>query len=143
TFIAVGSWIEDLRADAGIVGLRRQSGECTTLRLGYDLFEEVRFLLSTGQPVEHAAIPALDLHIAMLRLWILDAGVPVVEIPPVPAGHDFAVCLTHDIDFVGIRRHFFDYTMWGFLYRSTVGALRDAMGRRLSMSRLLRAWRAA
>ena len=58
----------------------------------------------TGQPVEHAHIPTLELHIAMLRDWILDAGIPLVEIPPIPAGHRFCVCLTHDIDFVGIRQ---------------------------------------
>ena len=97
-------------------------GATFCVRLGYDLFDEVRVLLSNGQPAEHAHMPTLDLHIAMLRTWILAPESSLVEIPPAPAGYAFVVCLTHDIDFVGIRRHRFDHTMWGFLYRSTVGA---------------------
>jgi hypothetical protein len=111
--------------------------------IGYDLFEEVRHLLTAGQPAEHAHVPTLDLHIAMLRDRILAAGVPLLEIPPAPAGRDFIVCLTHDIDFIGIRRHLFDHTMWGFLYRSTIGALRRALAGRMPASRLLKTWRAA
>jgi hypothetical protein len=129
--------------DEGIAALRFDRGGATIIRLGYDLFEEVRFLLTVGQPVQHARVPTLDAHIRMLRTWILNAGVPLVEIPPVPAGYDFTVCLTHDIDFVGIRRHRFDHTMWGFLYRSTVGSLRRVLKGRLSVARLLMMWRAA
>lgn len=87
-------------------------------RLGFDLFEEIGHLLRTGQPVEKARIPTLDKHIYMLRQWILEAGIPLVEIPPSPHGFDFITCLTHDIDFMGIRDHVFDHTMFGFIYRA-------------------------
>jgi len=40
------------------------------------------FLLTTGQPVRHAAIPTLEKHIAFLRELIVEAGIPLVEIPP-------------------------------------------------------------
>ncbi len=113
------------------------------MRIGYDLFDEVARLLSIGQPVQHAGVPTLDLHIRMLRDWILSAGLPLVEIPPAPAGHAFGVCLTHDIDFIGIRQHRFDHSMWGFLYRSTVGAVLNVLRGRLSPRRLLDCWRAA
>jgi hypothetical protein len=103
----------------------------------------MRFLLMAGQPVEKAHVPTLDFHIRMLRSWILNAGVPLLEIPPAPAGYSFTVCLTHDIDFVGIRKHKCDHSMWGFLYRSTVGATRNFFRRRVSVGRLLRSWRAA
>ncbi|HEX6463880.1 MAG TPA: hypothetical protein VFZ98_05485, partial [Vicinamibacterales bacterium] len=125
-----------------IAGLRTASRGRVTLRIGYDLFDEVKFLLSTGQPVEHAHIPTLDAHIAMLREWILRAGIPVLEIPPSPAGHPFAVCLTHDIDFVGIRRHKLDHSMWGFVYRATFGALGRFFRGRLRFNRLRDNWRA-
>ncbi len=118
-------------------------GNTTVVRLGYDLFQEVQLLLSAGQPIEHAYIPTLDIHIEMLRNWILSEGIPLLEIPPVPSGHSFAVCLTHDIDFIGIRHHLFDHTMWGFLYRSTVGAIRNFLRRRISIGRLFAIWRAA
>src|SRR5205814_1139346 len=52
-------------------------------------------------------------------------------------------CLTHDIDFVGIRNHKFDHTMWGFLYRSTAGAVRNLFRRRISAARLFDSLRAA
>lgn len=133
-----------LAATRGKAGLRVVSaGDTTIVRLGFDLFQEVKLLLSAGQPVEHAHIPTLDIHIGMLRKWILNEGIPLLEIPPAPAGHSFAVCLTHDIDFVGIRNHMFDHTMWGFLYRSSVGAIRNLFRRRISIGRLFEIWRAA
>jgi hypothetical protein len=127
---------------AGVAGLLIQTDRFVLIRLGYDLFREVQVLLSTGQPVEHAHTPTLDVHIGLLRQWIVDAGVPLLEIAAAPAGHEYVVCLTHDIDFVGIRRHLFDHTMWGFLYRSTVGAVRNVIRRRLSLARLLKIWAA-
>lgn len=128
----------------GVAGLRVTSVDgAAMVRLGYDVFQEVQLLFSTGQPAEYAHIPTLDIHIRMLRNWIVNEGIPLLEIPPIPAGHGFAVCLTHDIDFVGIRNHKFDHTMWGFLYRSTVGAARNLFRRRISMARLFGMWRAA
>jgi len=131
-----------LTSSFGVAGLRVRGADSTVIRVGYDLFREVQFLLSVGQPVEFAHIPTLDLHIRTLRKWILDVGIPLLEIAPTPPGTDFLVCLTHDIDFVGIRRHCFDHTMWGFLYRSTVGAVRNVFRRRLSIARLMKTWRA-
>ena len=117
-------------ANAEIAGLEFEFAGLKVIRMGYDLFAEVEFLLSKGQPVENARFATLELHIALLRALILGASIPVLEISPTPAGYDFAVCLTHDIDFVGIRRHKFDHTLGGFLCRSTVGALRDFLKRR-------------
>jgi hypothetical protein len=111
----------------GMFGVLHTSPGCHTLRIGYDLFEEVRILLGPGQPLSQAGSPALDLHIDSLRSWMVSAGVSFMEIPPSPAGYRFAVALTHDIDFVGIRRHKFDHTMFGFLYRATLGGLLDCM----------------
>lgn len=127
---------------SAVAGLTIDSPEFAIRRLGYDLFKEIEFLLSVGQPVESAHIPSLDVHIAMLRNWILDAGIELLEIPPVPAGHDFMVCLTHDIDFIGIRQHKFDHTMWGFVYRSSIGSIHDFLSRRISATRLIRIWKA-
>jgi hypothetical protein len=130
-------------AGSGIAGLQVASDDFLLFRLGYDLFQEVRLLLSDGQPIENAHLPTLDIHIAMLRDWILSAGIPLIEIPPAPAGHRFAVCLTHDIDFVGIRNHKFDHTMWGFLYRSIFGSIHKFIRGRISLMRLFKIWRAA
>ena len=63
--------------------------------------------------------------------------------PPVPAGYDFMGCLTHDVDFVGIRDHKWDHTMWGFLYRATVGSLLKALAGGLPWSKCLQNWTAA
>jgi hypothetical protein len=126
-----------------IAGFRFTTENLTVVRLGYDLFDEVSHLLSVGQPVDNAHIPTLDIHVVMLREWIVGAGIPLLEIPPVPAGYSFAVSLTHDIDFGGVRSHRFDHTMWGFLYRSTIGAVRNLLRGRLSVSKLLQSWCAA
>ncbi len=87
------------------------------LRIGYDLFDEIEFLLTKGQPVAFAYIPTVEIHIALLRNWILEAGIAVVEIPPSPCGFDFTVCLTHDVDFIGIRDHKLDRSVLGFIFR--------------------------
>jgi hypothetical protein len=129
--------------NAEVAGFKSQTHGQTVIRLGYDLFDEVRFLLETGQPVEHAATASLDVHIQMLREWIVGSGLPLMEVLPCPAGHRFIVCLTHDIDFVGIRRHRFDHSACGFLYRATVGALRNFLRGRLSRRHLLKSWSAA
>lgn len=142
TFADGSKGVPFLTADCGTAGLRFDFSGSVLVRLGYDLFDEVHALLVTGQPVEHAHIPTLDLHIRMLRNWILNEGIALVEIAPVPAGHNFAVCLTHDIDFVGMRNHKFDHTMFGFLYRATAGSVFNLLRRRISFSRFLKTWRA-
>jgi hypothetical protein len=144
TFEQGGDSIPCLVSTFGTAGLRdAPAAGPTVVRLGYDLFQEVQILLSAGQSIEDAPIPTLDLHISMLRSWILNEGIPLLEIPPAPTDHAFAVCLTHDIDFVGIKDHRFDHTMWGFLYRSTIGAACNLFRRRISVSRLFEMWRAA
>jgi hypothetical protein len=112
----------------------------TIRRVGYDLFEEVGRLLTGGQPAERALAPTLELHIALLRSILLSAGVSFVEVPPRPYGYDFTCCLTHDLDFFGIRRHKFDRTMLGFLYRSTVGTLTDLLRGRRSLDEAVENW---
>ena len=97
-----------------------RSEECgkVVLRMGYNFFNEMRHLLKLGQPAELAEVPTLDIHIHNLRQWIIEAGVDLVEIPPVPAGGKFFACLTHDVDNAGIKYHNMDHTLAGFLYRA-------------------------
>lgn len=138
---AVAGLVELSRCEAvAVVGC---AGGSNVVRLGFDLFGEVRHLLTSGQPAASAAIPALDFHIALLRQLITSAGLPLVEIPPVPAGHPFMACLTHDVDHPILRNHRFDHTLAGFLYRATFGSLVAAARGRLDLRRLLRNWGAA
>jgi hypothetical protein len=120
-----------------------ESGDSILARIGYDLFREVRTLLTVGQPPANASMPAVELHIALLRDLITGSGVPLVEIPPVPEGHPFVVCLTHDVDHPSIRQHKWDHTMFGFLYRAMFGSLRKFIQRQMSGRDLLRNWAAA
>ena len=119
------------------------SGDGTVLRVGYNLFREVRHLLATGQPAVNAASAALELHIALLRDLITRSGIPVVEIPPVPAGHSFIVCLTHDLDHPVLRNHCCDRTMLGFLYRAVWGTVVHVCRGRKSLRALGANWLAA
>jgi peptidoglycan/xylan/chitin deacetylase (PgdA/CDA1 family) len=115
-------------------------GQRIVRRVGYDLFAEVRYLLSKGQPARHAEVPTLDLHIEVLRQLLVKSGVSFVEIPPRPSGYDFACCLTHDLDFFGIRRHTFDRTLAGFLLRASVGTLADLIRGRRPLVEAVRNW---
>jgi peptidoglycan/xylan/chitin deacetylase (PgdA/CDA1 family) len=112
-------------------------------RIGYNLFEEVRFLLTTGQPASNALIPTLELHIKLLRELVTRAGIPFVEIPAVPYGHAFTACLSHDIDHPVLRNHRFDRTMFGYLNRATFGSLLNTARGRRPISHLHRNWLAA
>src|SRR6266849_467434 len=115
----------------------------TVVRVGYDLFREIRFLLTTGQPLIHAGIPTLERHIAFLRDVIVSAGIPLVEIHPIPEGYRFMACLTHDVDHPSIRLHRFDHTMFGFLYRAVVRSLINVCKGRTPLTTLWRNWAAA
>jgi hypothetical protein len=131
------------RGEKGSVGLELSGPAPQTIRLGYDLFEEVAFLLSQGQPSGNAHVPTLDIHISLLRSIMVGSGNPFIEIPPVPAGYDFMACLSHDVDFTGIREHKLDMTTWGFLYRAILGSVVDVLRGKRSWSQLLRNWKAA
>jgi hypothetical protein len=108
--------------------------------IGYDLLLEIRHLLTAGQPAANAETPTLEWHIEILRHLLLKSGVSFVEVPPRPAGFDFTCCLTHDLDFVGIRRHGFDRTMAGFIARASVGSLVEWVRGRRPMSEVVRNW---
>jgi hypothetical protein len=130
--------VDDGTGEAMAVLVGAEAGD--TVRVGYDLFCEVRRLLTGGQAAGQAGIPSLDRHIALLRHFIVAAGIPVVEIPPVPAQHPFSVCLTHDIDHPVFRNHILDDTMLGFFFRGTVRTLIDALRGRASLTVVLRNW---
>lgn len=112
------------------------------VRIGFDLFQEINSLLSSGQTVEYSLIPTLEIHISMLREWIVNSGIRLMEVAPVPSGYSFIACLTHDVDFIGIRKHKFDYTMWGFMYRALVGSCLHVIQERTGWRKLLKNWKA-
>jgi len=128
-----GRWALDYRAVV-------EGRDCW--RVGYDLFEEVRYLLTEGQPASYALTPTLDLHIALLRDLLTQSGVSFLEVTPHPPGCEFICCLTHDIDFFGIRRHLFDRTLAGFVARASVGTLADLIRRKRPLAEALRNWAA-
>jgi hypothetical protein len=109
-------------------------------RIGYDLFGEIRTLLTAGQPPANALLPAVELHIAVLRDLITGCGVSLVEIPPVPERYQLVACLTHDVDHPSLRQHKMDYTIGGFLLRATFGSLIDAFLGRISIRDAARNW---
>jgi hypothetical protein len=129
-----------LTAGGRSLDCRGRVGNRSVRRIGYDLFAEVRHLLTAGQPVSKASTPTLELHIALLRQALVESGVPFVEIPPRPYGYQFTCCLTHDIDFYGIRRHAFDRTLAGFVARASIGTLIDVVRGRRSMLEAARNW---
>lgn len=121
-------------------GLETTVGNRTEARVGYNLFQEIRHLLGPGQPTSCALYPTLDLHVSILRDLLLRSSVPFAEIPPVPLGYRFIACLTHDVDHPALRNHFLDHTMFGFIYRATIGSILDFLRGRKSFSQLVRNW---
>jgi peptidoglycan/xylan/chitin deacetylase (PgdA/CDA1 family) len=142
TFQAGCEFLVDQKTGEPAISFRRSHAK-TVVRVGYDLFGEIHRLLTAGQPAANAGIPALELHIALLRDLIVTSGAPLAEIPPVPEGYRFIACMTHDLDHPSIRRHKFDHTTLGFLYRAILGSLLRACRKQLSLRGLLRNWLAA
>jgi hypothetical protein len=130
---------EDTQQCAGYLDKGKESH---IVRVGYDLFDEVRTLLTVGQPAVNAAIPTFELHIALLRDIITGCGCSLTEIPPVPVGFKCIACLTHDVDHPSIRRHRWDHTMFGFIYRAVFGSLKRILLGRISARDLLANWSA-
>jgi hypothetical protein len=67
----------------------------------------------------------------------------LIEIPPVPVGAGFAVCLTHDVDHPVLRNHRWDHTAFGFLWRATFGSLLSWVRGGMSFKHLCSNWTAA
>jgi hypothetical protein len=131
-----------INSNCGAIALTINKDERTICRIGYDLFREITHLITKGQPVEQANQPSLEVHVQILRDLMINSGVPFLEIPPVPFGFNFAVSLTHDIDFIGIKQHKFDHTLAGFLYRSLFQGLRHFLRGKIGIRRLIRMWKA-
>jgi len=131
-----------LNLKSEIVGFKCKSNSKTFIRIGYNIFKEIEFLLLKGQPIENATIPTLENHIALLRKWIVNSGVTLVEIPPVPAGYNFITCLTHDVDFIKISNHIFDHSYWGFVYRALFVSFKKFLKGNKSFIYVLKNWKA-
>ena len=76
-----------LRLSSGAPAAIRLHGQMNVVRCGYDLFAEVRRLLEVGQSHRHAATPALDIHVELVRRWLVQVEGILIEIPPVRDGH--------------------------------------------------------
>ena len=140
TFISqAGVLLKDEATQECAAYLQQASGH-TRARIGYDLFQETRTLLTAGQPVANAQIPTLEHHIELLRHLITECGISLVEIPPVPDGYRFIACLTHDVDHPSIRLHKRDHTVFGFVYRATIGSVWKLFRGQISTLDLLKNW---
>jgi hypothetical protein len=143
SFPATGFCIPKAGADQESMAFLSGLAGAMVLRIGYDLFEEARVLLTAGQPPANAGTPTLELHIALLRELITRSGIPLVEIPPIPDGYNFIACLTHDLDHPVLRNHCMDHTMLGFLYRATLGSFIEVCRGRKGLAHLFQNWAAA
>ena len=130
----------ELQCRGDAVEYQYTTGGRIVRRIGYDIFEEIRFLLSVGQPPEHGLTPTLELHVETLRRLLRECRVPFAEVLPRPNAYDFIACLTHDVDFYGIRRHTFDRTLAGFVARASVGSLIDVVRGRRPLGDVARNW---
>ncbi|HEY6945938.1 MAG TPA: hypothetical protein VI431_12420 [Candidatus Acidoferrum sp.] len=133
--------LRDESSNACVIYVDKNS-EGVFVRIGYSLLSEIRQLLVQGQPSSNAAIPTLELHIALLRDLITNYGVPLIEIPPVPEGYRFIACLTHDVDHPFIRHHRWDHTVFGFLYRAAFVSLWKFFQGQMPIGDVLRNWAA-
>jgi len=70
-----------------VVQLHNEKFPC--VRIGYNIFEEVAYLLAGDQPRELAGHPTIDCHIEIIRRSIINTGIALIEIPPKPAGYNF------------------------------------------------------
>lgn len=127
----------------GVVVLEDHAGGTSRVRVGYNLFEEVRWLLTRGQPAAQAGSPTLELHIDLLRGWMQRSATAFQEARPAPDGSRFIAALTHDVDHPSLRLHGFDSTAAGFLGRALAGSVSRWISGRLRFGEVLSNWGAA
>lgn len=130
-------------AAPGEVVLEDHETAAALVRVGYHLFDEVRWLLKCGQPTAQAEIPTLELHIDLLRGLMVRCGADFQEVRPAPEGYRFIAALTHDVDHPSLRLHGFDHTAAGFLGRAVAGSVSRWMSGRLRFRQMLGNWGAA
>ena len=134
------NYLVDELTRESVIRTLTQGERRTVLWIGYDLWDEIRHLLTCGQPEVCASIPAVELHIELLRALLRKHQIELAEVPPVPDGHKFIACLTHDVDHASIRAHKLDRTIVGFAYRAVVQSLFHFCTGRKSFADLLRNW---
>jgi hypothetical protein len=104
--------------DGNILRVFETNGK-TISRFGYDIFKETSFLLNVGQPEKYADVPAIALHIEMLRNIIKEKTL-LLEIPPIPYEYNYILALTHDVDHLTLREHAHDRWILSYIYRCTL-----------------------
>ena len=102
------------------IGIVIDTGKHRLFRIGYNPFEELKIMFIHGQPREFSLTSTLEFHISIIRRILVSYGAQLLEVPPVPNGYPFICCLTHDVDFLGVKYHKFDHTFLGFLFRGVV-----------------------
>jgi len=107
-----------------VVGIEMENKGSKTVRIGYNLFDEVSFLFSKGQPIEYARIPTLDLHFDLLKSILLHTlrGTFIVN-NSIPQK---MLVLTHDVDVPFLRPHYFDTVFAGILSRGIKSLFRNS-----------------
>ncbi len=125
-----------LTTDGRCVGRRLSPG---AERYGFDLFAEVAALLNEGQREEDALVPALELLLQLLRSR-LRRRLTLVEIPPLPFGHDLVVGLSHDIDSLTVAERCRGERWLSLVRQSTVWPLEACLGGRAEWRSLARSW---
>lgn len=66
-----------------------------------DIFLKISDLLNRGEM--HLHMPSCDIYINSLRNQLKQYGT-LIEIPPIPWGHQYMVALTHDADVIDVRQ---------------------------------------
>lgn len=138
-----GEFYQDVILSIDIRSRSADEEATAVAHIGYNLFREIAFLLEEGQPAENAAIPAVELHISLLRDLILQHTQYLIEIPAQPSGYSMIACLTHDVDHPSLRKSRLWPTALGFFYRATLGSIVDLFRGRRKFSQLLANLRAA
>jgi len=142
TFPATEAPLLTLEKSGACAAFVKRTGGRTCVRIGYDLFSEIRTLLTAGQPPAQAHLPAVELQIDFLRRVLIGCGIVLVEIPPVPEGYGFIACLTHDVDHPFVRGHILDHTGLGFLFRTVALWFWDLVCGRISFRNVITNWNA-
>src|SRR6266487_5187240 len=85
-YAGLASIIGNGKRDDAIAGKTKYSpateikvGGQSFVRIGYDLFAEVRHLLFTGQPAQFAHVPTIEVHITILRDILVEHQIPFEE----------------------------------------------------------------
>lgn len=127
--------------NGGPVALEVNRNGTKYIRLGYNIFGEIAYVLNERQPLPCCRVPTVDLQLGVVRRLLQPHCPLFVELPPVPFGRAYSVALTHDVDEAPLKELTLSSALLGFFYRGLILSTVELFTRKKTWGDWMTSWR--